>query len=138
MLTQSQKDSTFDSYLSEILSIQASFDEPKEPGNSNSDPSGLHQSSPAEDTLPTQGLRKDREPIDSGDESDGDRRTKWQKLVELDMPWYTKPTESSSVTSNPSCQETRRLLRAFNRDVAKAKFLVKIAHNSPSGTPSSQ
>ena len=137
-LTQSQKDSTFDSYLTEILSIQSSFDEPKDSEDPNSDPSGSPQSAAADGSPPTQGLRKEREANDSGDESDGDKRPKRQKLVESDMPWYTKPTSFSSGSGNPSCEETRRLLRAFNRDIAKAKFLIKIANNSPSGIPSSQ
>ena len=52
------------------------------------------------------------------------------------MPWYTKPSNSSS--GNPSCEETRRLLRTFNRDIAGSKFLIKVAENSPPGIPSSQ
>jgi hypothetical protein len=137
-LSQSQKDSTFDSYLSEILAIQSSFDESKDPEEVGTDPSEPLQSTPARASLPTQGLRKVRDPNDSGDESDGDKRQKRQKLIESDMPWYTKSSGSSSSSGNPSCEETRRLLRAYNRDVSKAKFLIKIAHNSPSGIPSSQ
>ena len=137
-LTQSQKDSTFDSYLTEILSIQSSFDEPRGPEVSSAESSGPPQTAPTDGSLPSQGLRKDREENDSEDESDGGQRPKRQKLVESDMPWYTKPSSSSSGFGNPSCEETRRLLRAFNRDIAKAKFLIKIAHNSPSGIPSSQ
>ena len=54
------------------------------------------------------------------------------------MPWFVADGDISRNTSNARCLETCRLLRAFNRDVAKAKFLVKIAPNSPSGIPSSQ
>ena len=46
--------------------------------------------------------------------------------------------ETSPEHSNPSCQETHRLLWAYNWDVSKAKFFVKIAPNTPSGIPSSQ
>ena len=54
------------------------------------------------------------------------------------MPWYREADESTSLYSHPSCQETCRLLRAYNRDISKAKFFVKIAPNSPVGIPSSQ
>jgi hypothetical protein len=54
------------------------------------------------------------------------------------MPWFVPEGDSSRNSSNPSSQETCRLLRAYNRDISKAKFLVKIAPNSPSGIPSSQ
>ena len=132
-ITQSQKESTFDSYLTEILAIQASLDEAKEPEEPTSEP---FEQAQASTSVPTRGLRKSRETVDSDDESDGDRRPKRQKLVESDMPWYKKP--SSSTSSNPSCAETRRLLRAFNRDVARAKFFIKVADDSPPGIPSSQ
>ena len=137
-LTQSQKESTFDSYLTEILAIQSSFDEVRDPEESSSDPATQPQTSVADGALPTQGVRKDREQVDSGDESDGGSRSKRQKLIESDMPWYSRSSGSLASVSNPSCEETRRLLRAYNRDVSKAKFLIKIAHNSPSGIPSSQ
>ena len=54
------------------------------------------------------------------------------------MPWFVADGDTSRNSSNASCLDTCRLFRAFNRDVAKAKFLVKIAPNSPSGIPSSQ
>ena len=133
-LTQSQKESTFDSYLTEILAIQSSFDESKEPEEPTSEPSDQAQASTSVE--PSQGLRKAREAIDSDDDSEGNKRPKRQKLVESDMPWYRKPSHVAS--SNPSCSETRRLLRIFNRDVANAKFLIKVADDSPSGIPSSQ
>ena len=55
------------------------------------------------------------------------------------MPWYTDPgLPSTSCYSNPSCEETCRLLRAYNLDISRAKFFIKIAPNSPAGIPSSQ
>jgi hypothetical protein len=137
-LTQSQKDSTFDSYLNEILSIQSSFEDTRAHEDLNSGSSGPTLSTPAEDSPPSQGLKKIREVSDSEDESDGAKHPKRQKLVESDMPWYSNSSEPSSGSGNPSCVETCRLLRAYNRDVARAKFLIKIAPNSPSGIPSSQ
>ena len=133
-LTQSQKESTFDSYLTEILSIQSSFDENKDPGDSSTDPTD--QNPPSSSVKPKQLVRKERDTIDSGDDSDGDKRPRKQRLIESDMPWYSKSSVLS--LSNPSCEETRRILRLFNRDIANAKFLIKVAHNSPSGIPSSQ
>ena len=137
-LTQSQKESTFDSYLTEILAIQSTFDEVRDPEEPNPVSTSQPQMSATDEILPSQGVRKDRKPVDSGDESDGGSRSKRQKLIESEMPWYSKPSISVASIGNPSCEETRRLLRAYNRDVSKAKFLIKIAHNSPSGIPSSQ
>ena len=54
------------------------------------------------------------------------------------MLWYTELSGSSSIYSNPSCEETCRLLRAYNQDISKAKFYAKIAPNSPTRIPSSQ
>jgi hypothetical protein len=39
---------------------------------------------------------------------------------------------------DPYCKETCRLLRAYNQDISRAKFFVKITPNSPSEIPSSQ
>ncbi|KAF8803883.1 hypothetical protein BYT27DRAFT_7026491, partial [Phlegmacium glaucopus] len=73
---------------------------------------------------------------DSGE--DEDKSTKRQKLLESDMPWFSTSENPATSVIHPSCQETRRLLRAYNRDISKAKFFAKIAPNSPTGIPSSQ
>ena len=138
-LTRSQKEATFDSYLTEILSIQSTFDEsaggvigaqsePVDPQPLEANPSDTRQS-------PRRG-RGSTEP-ESDDETD--KPAKRQKLLESDMPWYTNPGVSSvSHYSHPSCEETCRLLRAYNLDISKAKFFIRIAPNSPAGIPSSQ
>jgi hypothetical protein len=54
------------------------------------------------------------------------------------MPWFIDSDDSSFDHRDPYCKETCRLLRAYNRDISRAKFFVKIAPNSPSGLPSSQ
>ena len=54
------------------------------------------------------------------------------------MPWYEGTEDSPVGHSNTSCEETCQLLRAYNRDITKAKFYVKIARNSPASIPSSQ
>ena len=46
------------------------------------------------------------------------------------MPWFDSTPDDYSHLSS---QETCRLLRAYNRDIAKAKFFVKVAPNSPAG-----
>ena len=134
-LTQSQKETTFDSYLMEILSIQTTLDESR--------PTGLgiqHISQPSNTgrDLSSQGIRRNPEPDGSDDEDEGDSRSKRRRLEESDMPWYTDPAIPTFDVGNPSCEETRRLLRAYNRDISKAKFFVRIASNSPSGVPTSQ
>ena len=69
-LTESQKESTFDSYLTEILAIQSSFDENKDPEDPSADPSDQNPSSTS--NQPKQIVRRNRDTFDSGDESDGD------------------------------------------------------------------
>ena len=134
-LTQSQKETTFDSYLTEILSIQSALEESRPSG---SGVQHISQSCHQGEDLPTQGVRRNPESDGSDDEDEGDTRSKRRRLEEVDMPWYTDPSTSTFEAGNPSCEETRRLLRAYNRDITKAKFFVRIAHNSPTGIPSSQ
>ena len=67
-----------------------------------------------------------------------DKSSKRQCLVESDMPWFSSSDTANSSVSNPSCGETRRLLRAYNKDISKAKFFIKISPRSPPGIPSSQ
>ena len=133
-LTQTQKDSTFDSYLSEIQSIDASFGE----SGDSDEVQQRRESLPQGDDVSPRGTRKLPEPSDSDDGSEDETASKRQKLSESDMPWFKELPDSLIGLSDPSCEETRRLLRAYNRDITKAKFFVKIARNSPSGIPSSQ
>jgi hypothetical protein len=135
-LTPSQKDATFNSYLTEILSIQSTFDES---GRVSVEKSGsLDRTANVPEGRDKGKPKRFHEDAESDSDVDDDKPTKRQKLLESDMPWFTSKDESSSGDSNPSCQETRRLLRAYNRDISKAKFFVKIAPKSPSGIPSSQ
>ena len=133
---QSQREATFDSYLTEILSSPSSHDAPGGPESSGlrsgdqREPSGTSASVPS--------TRKTRDSSEPGSDDEDDKPSKKQRLLESDMPWYTGTGETSGSYSNPSCEETCRLLRAYNRDISKAKFYVKIAPNSPSGIPSSQ
>ncbi|KAF8804718.1 hypothetical protein BYT27DRAFT_7107170, partial [Phlegmacium glaucopus] len=61
-----------------------------------------------------------------------------QRLNKSNMPWITTNDVASSKFIHPSSQETCRLLRTYNNDIARAKFFAKIAPNSPTGIPSSQ
>ena len=134
-LTQSQRDEAFDSYLTEILAAPSTRDNSGQPESSG--PRSGDKQEPSGPSASHSGTRKNRDSADS-DYDDDDKPSKKQHLLESDMPWYTETGESSSSYSNPSCQETCRLLRAYNRDVSKAKFFIKIAPNSPTGIPSSQ
>jgi hypothetical protein len=134
-LTQSQKDATFDSYLTEILSIQATTDEPEPSGQGVQH---IRQSSHSRENLSTRSHGSVPESNGSDDEDESETPSKRRKLRESDVPWYKSRSAASFDFVNPSCEETRRLLRVYNRDVSKAKFFVKIAQDSPSGIPSSQ
>ncbi|KAF8812581.1 hypothetical protein BYT27DRAFT_7335831 [Phlegmacium glaucopus] len=128
--SQSQKESTFDSYLSEIISVQQPLrGHPKSdpPLSSSKNPTSVPETS--EKRTP-----QDWEDDDSGDEED--KRVKRQKLNESDMPWYNSSDESTADLIHPSSQETRRLLRIYHGDISKSKFYAKIAPNSPTGIPS--
>ena len=136
LLTQPQKEATFDSYLTEILSIQSTFDEPRGTAVSHSEtvdqlPGESHADS-------GHATRRAQGGAESESDDEDDKPSKRQRLLESDMPWCSDLSLSTSRYSNPSCKETCRLLRAFNRDISKAKFYVKIAPNSPAGIPSSQ
>jgi hypothetical protein len=134
-LSESQKEATFDSYLTEIISIQSVLDSDRSgdhPGGSRVQEQTVNPSGHAS------GSRRTREPSESSDDDDDDKPSKRQRLVESDMPWFSPPDASSSPVSNPSCEETCRLLRAYNKDISKSKFFVKISPRSPPGIPSSQ
>ena len=135
-ISQSQKEATFDSYLTEILSIQANFDQSNggvgTAGVSPLPPSNLDQERDKERN------KRSKDEAGSDYEDDDHESSRKRKLVESDMPWYRSAASGSNVTSHPSCQENCRLLRAFNRDVSGAKFLVRMAPDCPTGVPSSQ
>ena len=135
-LTQPQREAAFDSYLTEFLSIQSHLDETRGAVPAESRPAEGRESSVP--VVPIPSSRKTREAPESESDDDEDKPSKKQRLLESDMPWYTGPGDSSSGYSDPSCEETCRLLRAYNRDISKAKFFVKIAPKSPTGIPSSQ
>ena len=135
-LSQPQKEATFDSYLTEILSIQSTLDESGGTSATRTD----SQETPDTPVEVSHKRRVERGEKAREDESEdeGDKPSKKPKLDESDMPWFTSSLDSSSDHTDPSCKETCRLLRIFNQDIAKSKFFVKIAPNSPSGIPSSQ
>jgi hypothetical protein len=133
--TQSQKDASFDSYLAEILAIQSTFDESSE--SSPERPETSEQPSSTSNNPSKRTSQRAREDVES-ESDDDDKPTKKQKLLESEMPWFTSVNISHAENIHPSCEETCRLLRAYNRDISGAKFFVKIAPNSPTGIPSSQ
>ena len=129
--SQSQTDATFDSYLTEILSIQSSFDRLGGHDETNETPATLESR-----TKKRAAREENRDESDSGE--DDDQSHKRPKLVESNMPWFSSSEQPDSSSGNPNSQETCRLLRYYNRDISKAKFFIKIAPKSPSGIPSSQ
>jgi hypothetical protein len=135
-LSQSQREATFDPYLTEILSIQSTFDESRGPETTGTRPNHDHSSSDPSNLAPA--VRRSRDPQDSESDDDDEKPVKKQRLLESDMPWYTESGETSLSYSNPSCKKTCGLLRAYNQDISKAKFFIKVTPDSPSGIPSSQ
>ena len=134
-LTQSQKDTTFDSCLTEILSIQSSIDETSNTaGNQGTQNVVLS----ATGGVSSQHIGKvwELDPPDS--DTEDDRSAKRQKLSESNMPWFVKLAEPDSGVSHASCEETRKLLLVYNWDISRLKFFIKIARSSPTGFPSSQ
>lgn len=125
-LTEQQKDTALDSYLAELSTIPSRSDDPTSQNNQPT-VSGKHGS-----------VKRAPDPDSSDDDEGDDKPSKRQKLLESDMPWYVENEQHSRGSLHPSCDETRRLLRAYNRDITKSKFFVKIAPNSPPGIPSSQ
>ena len=133
---QPQREAAFDSYLTEILAVPSTHDDSARPEPSGIRPDDQQGTSGSSVPLPVSRKSKDAPELESDD--DEGKPSKKQRLLESDMPWFTEADESASPYSDPSCQETCRLLRAYNRDISKAKFFVKIAPKSPTGIPSSQ
>ena len=138
-LSQSQKDRTFDSYLTEILSIQSSINKTNNTAADEGTQNVVQPTVTEEVSAQRIGKIQELDSPDSDTDDDRARRTvKRQKLSESDMPWYVEPAESVSGVSHASCEETRRLLRIYNRDISRSKFFIKIARDSPTRFPSSQ
>jgi hypothetical protein len=132
----SRKEEAFASFLAEILSIDDSFE-----GPSNVDPD------PPVDLPRISSSKKGKnratsfEPDGVGSDDDDDiedRPSKRRKLKESEMPWVVNAKLSSTVDINPSCEETCRLLRIYQRDVSSAKFYARISPKAPPGIPTSQ
>jgi hypothetical protein len=134
----SQKEETFNSYLTEILSIESLQDEQGRPHDVEEIPSVDSEAIVPKVSGTKRSSCKDRDPSDSGSEGDDERTSKKQKLRESDLPWFSNPVQPTTVHSHPSCQETCRLLRIYNLDIAKAKFSVRVSSSAPSGIPYSQ
>ena len=135
-IAQQQKEVTFDSYLMEILSIQSDFDH----SSGDIGTSGVAQQLSADvgSQKDKEGAKRSRDEADSDYEDDDSGSAQKRKLLESEMPWYIPDHSIPSVSTCPSFQETCRLLRSYNKDISRAKFLVKIAPNCPTGIPSSQ
>ena len=136
LITQSQKEATFDSYLTEILSIQSTLDESRE--ISTPDIPNIQLTTDPNEISANRNAKNLHDSIEPESDNDEDKPSKKQKLLEHDMPWFTKPDESTIDYCNPSCKEGCQLLQAYNQDISKFKFFIKITSNSPTGIPSSQ
>ena len=97
-ITQSQKEATFDSYLTEILSIQSTFDDP--PGNDVIGPDPTCGPSSTKPGKPLRASKRNHEATESDSEDEEGGQSKKQKLVESDMPWFVG--ESLQSTKAPA------------------------------------
>ena len=135
-ITESQKETTFDSYLTEILAIQSSLD--KTNRTRELEETSAKPNQPRKTGVGKHGTQQSRKEGESESEDDKDSAPKKPCLDESEMPWFSSSDEQTVTPRNPSCKETCRLLQAYNQDVSKAKFFIKITPNSPVGFPSSQ
>jgi hypothetical protein len=108
MITQSQKEATFDSYLAEILSIQSSLDESREPNVPG--PKHIQHSTESNNIQARKNLKRSQDDKDPKSDNDKDKPTKKPKLLDSDMPWFTQSGIPSTIYSNPSCKKTCWLL----------------------------
>ena len=111
-LTQSQREEAFDSYLTEILSAPPTQDNSGQPESSGPRPGDRQGPSGSSNT--SSAAKKNRNVPESGSDDEDDKPSKKQRLLESDMPWYSETGESTGSYSHPSCEETCRLLRAYN------------------------
>ena len=135
-ITESQKETMFDSYLTEILAIQSLLD--KASGTRGSEEATMNSAQPSKSGNAKHGAQHSRKDGESKSKDDEESSSKRPCLDESDKPWFPTSDELTTTFRNPNCKETCRLLQAYNRDISKAMFFVKIAPNSPAGFPSSQ
>ena len=85
-ITQSQKEATFDSYLTKILSIQSTLDKSRDSDTSGSE----HIQFPTNSSKTNDGriFKKPQEVIIPDSDDNEDKLNKKQKLLENDMPWF--------------------------------------------------
>ena len=127
-ITDEQKDMALNAYLAELSSITIHPDSSDFQNNQECQPISPNKQ---------RSVRWAPEP-DSSDDKVDNKSSKKQKLLESDMPWFVEDEQPLQASLHPSCNETRRLLWAYNQDITKAKFFAKIAPNSPQEIPSSQ
>ena len=106
--TQLQREETFDLYLAEILAVSPRREESRESESSGHRPDD--NQGPSGASVPIPDTRKTRDAPDCELDDEDNKPLKKQQLLESDMPWYTGTGESTISYSNPSCEETCRLL----------------------------
>ena len=107
MLTRAQKEAAFDLYLTEILSIQSTFDE-LGGGTLGARMESVDQRPPRTGLASAgQPPRRGRSSVEPESDDEDVQPSKRQRLLESDMPWYTDSgAPSASSYSHPSCEET--------------------------------
>jgi hypothetical protein len=86
MITKSKKEAMFDSYLTNILSIQSSFNESRDPNSSTTKP--LLPLANSSETIIKRNPKNSWLISNPESDDEDDRSTKKQKLLETDMPWH--------------------------------------------------
>ncbi|PPQ79040.1 hypothetical protein CVT25_002349 [Psilocybe cyanescens] len=75
---------------------------------------------------------------DSRDDDERPRKTPKLSESDSEFPWYDLALPPSKAQHDASCNETCRLLRVYNKDIAKCKFSDKLSKFAPKGVPASQ
>jgi hypothetical protein len=121
-ITESQKEVTFDSYLTEILSIQSTLDQSGKLNVSRTD-SNRQPTGPRETSIRKHARRSPHE-MDPESEDDDDKPSKKSKLLKSDMPWllqlqtmcYIEPvpvfSTEQDIIVNSCCLSSKRSQRS--------------------------
>ena len=150
-LSANTREKTFVSYLAEINSIEREPAEgtvPNRPDVTNSGTESETEKRTGEQRQPTMqeetannhlfDILSKRPTLQRDLDDDNVSGPKRQRLGQSDMPWHGTQTGRGLISQLISCNRTCKLLELYREDLARSKFLIRTACNSPEGIQASQ
>jgi hypothetical protein len=129
LITEFQKEVTFDSYLTKILYIQSTLNQSGKLNILRTD-SNQQPTNPRETSIRKHARRLLHE-MDPESEDDDDKPSKKSKLLKRDMPWFSESDDSSIFYSDPSCKQPVGYSEPTTKTYLKPNFLSKSLQTPP-------